>query len=202
MMAMGTATSGILNQRSGIYGITESDGSILITDRTGKTQRLVDVTAEPATGRELEFAWPVANSEPKTPTGASAVGRRINPETKEPSCHTGIDIAAPAGTSIKAAEKGLVLEAGYSSVYGNFVTLTHSGGIRTFYAHMQQRSSLTVGDPVGRGKVIGRVGSTGVSTGPHLHFEVRVNVEGDYVPHNPMGWYGLASKTPIACAVS
>ncbi len=88
--------------------------------------------------------------------------------------HPGIDIADPTGTPIHAANAGQVIYAGWESGYGNFVLVDHGGGIVTGYAH-QSEIAVTQGQAVAQGQVIGFVGSTGDSTGPHLHFEVRVN---------------------------
>jgi murein DD-endopeptidase MepM/ murein hydrolase activator NlpD len=96
--------------------------------------------------------------------------------------HEGIDIAAPTGTSIRAAAAGTVIYAGYMGGYGNIVIIDHGDGLSTAYAH---QSAIYVGSgSVSQGTVIGAVGSTGNSTGPHLHFEVRVN--GSAV--DPMGY--------------
>ncbi len=92
--------------------------------------------------------------------------------------HWGIDIAAPAGTPVRAAADGVVAAIGWDpDGYGRYVILAHGGGWRTLYAHLllaaATRGDLTVGRAVGRGDPIGDVGSTGASTGPHVHFEVR-----------------------------
>jgi murein DD-endopeptidase MepM/ murein hydrolase activator NlpD len=88
--------------------------------------------------------------------------------------HQGIDVAAPTGRPITAAKSGKVILAGWSGGYGNLVVIDHGGGLSTAYAH-QSRIAVKVGDPVTQGALIGFIGSTGHSTGPHLHFEVRVN---------------------------
>ena len=97
--------------------------------------------------------------------------------------HTGIDIGAPSGAPIVAAAAGTVLVAGWEEGYGNTVVIDHGGGIATLYGH-QSSIAVAVGQSVTRGQVIGAVGSTGHSTGPHLHFEVRVNGS----PVDPLGY--------------
>lgn len=98
--------------------------------------------------------------------------------------HTGIDLAAPYGTPIAAAKSGQVEVAGWSALgYGFHVTLDHGGGVETLYAHLS-RIAVRPGEWVEAGQVIGYVGSTGWSTGPHLHFEVRVGG----VPQNPLAY--------------
>ena len=97
--------------------------------------------------------------------------------------HTGIDIGAPAGSTIVAARAGVVTFAGWESGYGQEVRIDHGGGIVTLYAH-QARIFVRSGQRVAQGEPIGTVGSTGHVTAPHLHFEVRLGS----VPQNPMRW--------------
>ena len=87
--------------------------------------------------------------------------------------HSGVDIAAPHGTPVRAARRGHVAYAGLRGSYGLVVVLTHAGGVQTWYAHLS-RVDVVAGSHVERRTVIGRVGSTGASTGPHLHFETRL----------------------------
>jgi murein DD-endopeptidase MepM/ murein hydrolase activator NlpD len=94
-----------------------------------------------------------------------------------------MDIGAGSGTPIGAAGNGTVISAGWRGGYGNAVIIDHGGGIATLYAH-QSRLGVSVGQSVSQGQIIGYVGSTGYSTGPHLHWEVRVNGS----PVNPRGY--------------
>ena len=99
---------------------------------------------------------------------------RQNPVTGRMEEHGGVDIGAPSGTPIFAAADGTVTISALQSSYGNYVEITHGNGIKTRYAHMSRRG-CSRGDTVYAGEVIGYVGSTGNSTGPHLHFEVWIN---------------------------
>lgn len=89
-----------------------------------------------------------------------------------PRRHAGIDIAAPTGSRVLASAEGVVVATGRDGGYGNYIEIEHPNGLRTFYAHLS-RIETRPGAEVGAGQVIGKVGSTGYSTGPHLHFEVR-----------------------------
>jgi murein DD-endopeptidase MepM/ murein hydrolase activator NlpD len=124
---------------------------------------------------ESGFQWPLSGS---YNTLSSLYGSRIHPVTGKPSNHTGIDIPAPSGTPIYAAKSGVVSTSVYGSgsswSYGNYVVISHSDGTSTLYAHMSKRA-VSEGQTVKQGAVIGYVGTTGRSTGNHLHFEVRVN---------------------------
>jgi len=97
--------------------------------------------------------------------------------------HEGIDIAVGYGTPIGAASAGTVIYCGWMGGYGNLVVIDHGGGLATAYGH-QSSIATGCGQPVSRGQIIGYVGSTGHSTGPHLHFEVRVNG----APVDPLGY--------------
>lgn len=116
--------------------------------------------------------WPCPSSYNVT----SYYGMRKHPILRKYKMHTGIDIGASKGSSIVAANKGTVIMATYdkSGGYGNMVVLDHGAGITTLYAHAS-KLCVKVGDEVKAGAVIAKVGSTGLSTGNHLHFEVRVN---------------------------
>ena len=121
------------------------------------------------------FAWPIQGKI------TSQFGTRVHPVFKTKITHTGLDIAAPKGTPIKAADPGEVLYTGWMRGYGQVVIIDHGANLTTVYAHMS-KIETSENAKVTRQTVIGRVGATGVATGNHLHFEVRVN--GDAV--NPM----------------
>jgi len=103
----------------------------------------------------------------------SAFGTRSDPFTAAPAEHDGLDVAAPEGTPIRAPAPGVVVRAGPRGGYGNAVEIDHGGGVVTLYGHASQLM-VSPGEFVQAGQEIARVGSTGRSTGPHLHFEVRV----------------------------
>lgn len=124
---------------------------------------------------ESGFLWPLAGS---INTVNSLFGSREDPITHKPGNHSGIDIPAAKNTPIYASKSGVVVTSilgsgGYWS-YGNYVLISHSDGTSTLYAHMEKRN-VSKGQVVKQGDVIGYVGTTGRSTGNHLHFEVRVN---------------------------
>ena len=111
----------------------------------------------------------------------SMFGYRVDPFTKKKSCHTGVDIAHRMGTKVYAAAPGKVIFAGTGNDYGNFIRIQHTSGYVSYYAHLS-KINVKKGDWVSTGTFIGLVGSTGRSTGPHLHYEIRK----DNVRINPM----------------
>lgn len=122
----------------------------------------------------LVLSWPMVGAHITQPFGPSTVllEPRLGPY---PHFHTGVDLAAPLGTPVLAAADGIVVSVAHTRVgYGNYVMIAHGGGVITLYAHLMD-TYVNVGDRVTRGKRIGSEGSTGLSTGPHLHFEVRIN---------------------------
>lgn len=120
------------------------------------------------------MAWPV----PGYTRITSRFGMRDHPITGVYKLHTGVDIGAPRGAHFIAANDGIVTYAGWNTAYGNMVIVDHGGGITTLYAHGDE-ILVNVGDTIYQGHPVLKVGSTGYSTGPHAHFEVRIN--GEYV---------------------
>ena len=143
-------------------------------------------TGSTATGT---YIWPCPSSTYVT----SAFGMREHPLFGDERPHSGIDIAGSAGSEVLAADSGTVAVATYSSSYGNYVTIYHSNGDYTLYAHMSSLA-VTAGQNVTQGDVIGYVGSTGWANGPHLHFEIRVN--GSTV--DPLSYFSNDTLAPDA----
>lgn len=130
-----------------------------------------------------ELAWPVPGYTKIT----SNYGMRVHPITGQYKLHTGVDISAPIGANFVAANDGIVTKAEYNTAYGNMVIIDHGGGISTLYAHGSE-ILVTVGQTVKKNDAILKVGSTGYSTGPHAHFEVRINgVVTDPLPYITTG---------------
>lgn len=120
---------------------------------------------------------------------SSRYGNRVDPFKKTSAFHSGIDFKAPSGKRIKSSGAGKVVKAGRNGGYGLMVEIDHGNGITTRYAHLR-RISVKVGQRIRRGSTIGQVGSTGRSTGPHLHFEVRRNGKST----NPMKFFSAGKK--------
>jgi murein DD-endopeptidase MepM/ murein hydrolase activator NlpD len=116
--------------------------------------------------------WPVGRS--KRAIVTSRYGYRKDPFTRDLSFHDGLDIGAPYGSPIIATGKGKVIFSGWDKYYGNCVRIDHGGGLVTVYGHMQ-KTTVSIGDAVVKGTEVGKLGSTGRSTGAHVHYEVRIN---------------------------
>jgi murein DD-endopeptidase MepM/ murein hydrolase activator NlpD len=116
----------------------------------------------------------------RAPLNFTRISSNFNPNRRHPvlnsiRAHRGVDYAAPSGTPIRAAGDGKVLFRGVQGGYGNTIVLQHGGNITTLYGHMSRFGNARVGARVRQGDVIGYVGKTGLATGPHLHYEYRVN---------------------------
>lgn len=190
---------GQVQQRATLSTVREQKAEALaqLRDKAGHLQSMLDefesdeseiqreiIAAEDLPGNKGpmhpftgHFIWPVRG--PIT----SPFGERYHPILHRVRMHTGIDIGVPWGTPIKAAGTGVVIASQYMGGYGNVVIIDHGGGISTVYGHCSELF-VRVGEHVGQGQHIANVGATGLATGPHLHFEVRVKGH----PVNPLGW--------------
>jgi len=153
------------------YADTTSSGEALVSAST-------DPEANSCVGEDMQLqsdAEPVF--EPCFPCEgriSSPFGKRQHPISGQGDFHNGIDIAAPLGTEIKAIESGVIEKCEYNQYSGNFVVIRHNDSTTSSYAHMA-RADVSVGQEISKGDVIGIVGSTGSSTGPHLHMEIRID---------------------------
>jgi len=171
----GTATDGIATAETaqeGIGGSVDLAAAPAVATHAALRERALASLAEILDGRALappddDFAWPLAGA----PRITSRFGWR-NVSVGGNRYHVGLDLGAPTGTPVVSALDGTVLRTGWMGAYGYAVYVGHADGFETRYAHL---SSIAVepGERVSRGGTIGRVGSTGASTGPHLHFEIR-----------------------------
>ncbi|WP_248928782.1 M23 family metallopeptidase [Paenibacillus hamazuiensis] len=177
----GTAGQVTGEQADLLVETTRSDLSALTDEMNALIGHLSDSKEQLAEADRLRritpSIWPSSSR-----TVTSGFGLRLDPFTQKPAFHSGLDIAGKLGDSVFATADGLVRETGSDSSYGNFVRIDHGGGIETFYGHLS-RILTEPGQQVAKGQKIALVGSTGRSTGPHLHYEVRRNrVEIDPVP--------------------
>ena len=174
--------SGILVDKKDLLSSAKADKNALIAmqaqqiAKENEIQKILEALryGSAPNGRLM---WPVAGRL------MSGFGMRRHPIFGSSRMHTGVDLAAPNGTPIVAADGGEVIQASYSGGYGNSILIYHGGGFATFYAHMSG-FAVGQGQMVKRGQVIGYVGTTGWTTGPHLHFEVRING----AAQNPLGY--------------
>lgn len=161
-------SSQIQSSRSKIASLEQQERELLA--KSEEMSNLIQVLSTRKNYVEGEMVWPLPSSSLIT----SPYGNRLHPILRIYSIHTGIDIAGKSGANILSANTGTVIVSGWQNAYGNTVVVDHGGGITTLYAHMS-KIIVSKGDEVSAGDIIGRVGSTGWSTGPHLHFEVRVD---------------------------
>ena len=183
----------ILDEKQGLIKVRQDEQDAIVKSLSGdinelKRQEAEMIKAERQIQAQINAALSSSGQKSVTYTGSgkfilplasytrisSPYGYRIHPITGTRKLHSGIDYAAPAGTPIYAADDGVVLTSGWINGYGYTITVNHGSGIVTLYAHC---SSLiaTAGQKVTKGQTIARVGTTGNSTGNHLHFEVKVN---------------------------
>lgn len=160
-------------------GLNAFDASL---DRLDTALNRLDTVRQ--TAKELPFANPAPGRDITSP-----FGNRIDPFLGRLALHAGIDFQADVGTAVRATGSGKVVSAGYSGGYGNMVEIDHGQGITTRFGHLSG-ILVSVGDQVEAGDVIGRAGSTGRSTGPHIHYEVRRN--GDAI--DPMRFLNAGLK--------
>lgn len=137
----------------------------------GRVTQSGDILAAPRSAVSVPSRMPVDGV-----TLTSGFGMRNHPILRKRRHHNGVDLAAPRGTPVYATADGMIGRAFRFSSYGNYVEIEHGGDLQTRYAHLQ-RYTVRAGDEVKKGDLIGYVGSTGRSTGPHLHYEVRVDGE-------------------------
>ncbi len=156
-----------------IYGMARPGADLIVQEINLRTESLQELTNAMAAKQDrverTPMGWPILARREMS----SSFGYRRDPFSYRLSFHSGLDLRAPYGTSIRATARGVVTFSGYDGEYGNAVHVDHGGGIETWYAHMSERL-VRVGEEVSRGDILGRVGSTGRSTGNHVHYEVRV----------------------------
>ena len=169
---------GVIDQEVGQLEEIESDLQAKVQEQVAAASGLNTLPAGPMSSPSAAgLIWPLSG------TLTSGFGARYSPGGVGTTYHEGIDIAVPEGTPIRAAKGGTVILASYNGGYGNYTCVDHGSGLSTCYAH-QSAFGVTSGQSVDQGQVIGYSGNTGASTGPHLHFEVRIN--GTAV--DPMGY--------------
>lgn len=177
-------TFSLLYEENYLDGEKLSDGPIIAAKFVNNGREVTAIRYTDSSGRTDYYSPDGASMRKaflRTPLDVFRISSRFNPRRMHPVlnkivAHRGTDYAAPRGTPIKAAGDGKVIKAYYSSTYGNVVVLQHGASIRTLYAHMSKFSKYSrVGKRVKQGQVIGYVGTTGRSTGPHLHYEFQVN---------------------------
>ncbi len=155
------------------------------TEIENEIRKLASIVTFGEDYRGGEMKWPIMGHY----TITSNYGMRVHPITGVYKLHTGVDISARVGDEFTAMANGIVVKAQYNGAYGNMVIIDHGGGVQTLYAHGSEIVAQ-VGQEVNAGDVVLKVGSTGYSTGPHAHFEVRVNGE----PVNPLDYVQIPSE--------
>ncbi|MBR4858291.1 MAG: M23 family metallopeptidase [Clostridia bacterium] len=184
--AAGNVFSGadILSASSGEYTVESFE---VTGDETGETVAVGEIVSEGSGGEDIQvkeaakgtsFAPYYVSVSPVVPVQnariTSEFGYRTNPVSGKYGFHTGIDLAADEGTPVAASFYGKIIETGSSDVWGNYILMEHSENFQTYYCHLSE-IYVSKGAVIRQGETVGLVGSTGWSTGPHLHFEVRIN---------------------------
>jgi murein DD-endopeptidase MepM/ murein hydrolase activator NlpD len=136
------------------------------------------------TTRNTPNLWPVNG------ILTSGFGVRMDPISGEGAYHAGVDLSVPTGTPVRAAANGIVLSAGWGTGYGKLIVVGHGGGIETYYAHLAE-IQVIVGQQLHRGQIIATVGASGHTTGPHLHYEIRLGGH----PVNPYPYLEKSART-------
>jgi murein DD-endopeptidase MepM/ murein hydrolase activator NlpD len=158
-----------------IYGMSRPSADLILQEirvrQKSLSELVVDGKAQVDKLTRLPSIWPLVNGAGHI---TSRYGYRRDPIHHRVRHHDGTDVAAPVGTKVRATARGTVTFAEYDQYFGNLIKVDHGGGLETWYAHLSKLVA-NVGDVVERSTVIGHLGSTGRSTGPHLHYEVHVN---------------------------
>lgn len=163
-----------------LYSEPEKTPESKVTVASNKTKKSTGTVNTATNISGTKVALGISLSKPVSGIISSRFGVRSSIRS---SAHTGLDIATSTGTPVKAAAAGTVTFAGWKGSYGNLMVVTHSNGVQTYYGHCS-KLYLSAGATVSQGQTIAAVGSTGNSTGPHLHFEIRVNG----IAYNPQNY--------------
>ena len=163
-----------------IDGLANPSADLVVQEINIRTESLREynelyLAASQAKKEEIDRTpgiWPVAGT--KRALVTSRFGYRKDPFTRDLSFHDGLDIGAPYGSSVIATGKGRVIFSGWDKYLGNCVRVDHGDGLVTVYGHLQ-KTTCSMGDTVVKGTEVGKLGSTGLSTGAHVHYEVRIN---------------------------
>lgn len=173
---MGGVTMTVVDERLRpphvIYGMARPSADLILQEihlrRQSLSELVREVTADKDRVERLPSLWPILSGGGKV---TSRFGYRRDPFNRRVRHHDGMDISAPVGTKVVATAKGVVKESYYDQYLGNLVCISHGNGLESWYAHLSKRL-VSTGETVERGMIIGQVGSTGRSTGAHLHYEV------------------------------
>ncbi len=180
----------VLKQYKSVQAEQQRIAALLAKQAAAEAARLASGGSLSFVPTDVEgFQWPIEGVKV-----GQGVGPRVHPVYGYRSCHTGVDMGAPSGTEIRATAAGIVVINATGGPYGNHTLISHGNGLFSMYAH-QSRFGAEEGQKVKKGDIIGYVGSTGYSTGPHLHFEIHVGG----TPYNPLGWFGAGDKEPVRC---